>query len=129
MASWVEESIHLIRLGHSIFLCFPSPLRHSSFMQVRGIWRVPVDGGEEIQVLDRGEMGHWVLTSRGISMLADRAIKFYGFATRQWTTIKEFSIDVTLDDADTSFTVSPDDRWILDTQLDNAGSDLMENYR
>ncbi len=59
-------------------------------MQVRGIWRVPVDGGEEIQVLDRGEMGHWVLTSRGISMLADRAIKFYGFATRQWTTIKEF---------------------------------------
>jgi len=98
-------------------------------MQVRGIWRVPVDGGEEIQVLDQGEMGRWVLTSRGIYVLADRAIKFYGFATRQWTTIKEFSIDVTLDDADTSFTVSPDDRWILDTQLDNAGSDLMENYR
>jgi serine/threonine protein kinase/Tol biopolymer transport system component len=100
-------------------------------MQVRGIWRVPVDGGEETQVLDQGEMGRWALTSRGIYVLADRAIKFYGFGTRQWTTIKEFSIEVNLNVADTSFTVSPDDRWILYTQLDNAGSDLMlvENYR
>jgi Tol biopolymer transport system component len=31
-----------------------------------GIWRVPVEGGEEMQVLDQGEMSRWTLTGQGI---------------------------------------------------------------
>ena len=103
-------------------------------MQLRGIWREPVEGGEETQVIDQGQMGAWVLTGRGIYVFTDsdhgQAIKFYGFGTRQWTTVKEFSRELTINGVDVPFTVSPDDRWILYTQYDNAGSDLMlvENF-
>jgi Tol biopolymer transport system component len=101
-----------------------------------GIWKVPVAGGEETQVLDRGWESLWVLTAEGIYFgdtrsLAVPVLKFYRFATRQTETFKEFSRDTRLDSDATAFSVSPDGQWILYTQVDQGGSDLMlmENYR
>lgn len=95
-----------------------------------GIWRVPVAGGEETRVLDQGWMGGWALTGQGICFRVARqengsagpAIKFYDFDNRQVTTIREFSRDVTiLNNANNPLSISPDDRWILYTQIDQAG--------
>ena len=101
-----------------------------------GIWKVPVEGGEETQVLDQGWQSLWALTEQGIyfgeiNSSAAPVLKFYRFATRQTEIFKEFSKDTRLDSDSTAFSVSPDGQWILYTQLDQASSDLMlmENYR
>lgn len=90
-----------------------------------------MEGGEETKVLDQGRMFRWTLTNQGI-LLAEGSlgtiIKFYAFDNRRLTTIREFPKDVHVVDCPV---VSPDGRWILYTQIDPSGSDLMlvENYR
>jgi Tol biopolymer transport system component/serine/threonine protein kinase len=101
-----------------------------------GIWKVPVAGGEETQVLDRGGRSVWFLTGQGIYFfdLSDSTggfLKFYNFATGKVTLHRGFSKDTRVDTASSALTVSPDGRWILYTQYDQSGSNLMlvENYR
>jgi Tol biopolymer transport system component/DNA-binding winged helix-turn-helix (wHTH) protein len=101
-----------------------------------GIWEMPVAGGEETRVLDRGGPNVWALTSQGICFF-DRggstglALRLYSFDTRKVTLLREFSQDTRINWSDTSLTVSPDGRWILYTQFDQSGSNLMlvENFR
>jgi len=100
-----------------------------------GIWKVPVGGGEETRVIDRGGQGIWSLTSRGIyyfdvSKSAGPTLKFYDFAKGEMTTFRKFLKDTRVDTNAIALTVSPDGRWILYTQLDQAGSNLMlvENF-
>ena len=108
-------------------------------LDTRGIWRVPVAGGEETQILDQGWMGGWAINDQGICFRvapqdngsAGPAIKFYAFDSRQVTTIREFSRDVTIvSNMNNPLSISPDGQWILYTQIDQAGSDLMlvENF-
>jgi hypothetical protein len=101
-----------------------------------GIWKAPVAGGEETQVLDWGGQSVWALTGKGICSFdfsgpTGPALKFYDFATGKVTLLREFSKDTRVDRASTALTVSPDGRWILYTQHDQSGSNLMlvENYR
>ena len=101
-----------------------------------GIWKVPVAGGEETRVLDRGGQSVWALTGQGICFFdfsgsTGPALKFYNFATGKVTLLREFSKDTLLETAATTLTVSPDGRWILYTQYDQSGSNLMlvENFR
>jgi Tol biopolymer transport system component/DNA-binding winged helix-turn-helix (wHTH) protein len=97
-----------------------------------GIWRIPVDGGEETQVIDEGQLGLWGVANSGILLVSLEVIpprvKFFSFATHRLieiTTLKDWKGVV-----DTSGAVSPDGRWILYVQYDHAGSDLMlvENF-
>ncbi len=102
-----------------------------------GIWKVPVGGGEETRVLDRGGQDIWALTGQGICFFdlhgstGAAALKFHNFATGKVTLLREFSKDTPVDPSGTALTVSPDGRWILYTQLDQSGSNLMlvENYQ
>jgi Tol biopolymer transport system component len=102
-----------------------------------GIWRVPVEGGEETQVLDQSGMGRWALADQGICFLDFRAppipvIKMYGFASGRVSMIRQFPKGTPLDYvSESAIAVSPDGRWIIYTQLDQTGSNLMlvENYR
>jgi Tol biopolymer transport system component/DNA-binding winged helix-turn-helix (wHTH) protein len=101
---------------------------------IPGIWRVPADGGEEVLVLTHHKAGlgrAWTVVEKGIYFataedLAQPLIEFYSFATRKVTQVaalpKPFSY---------SLSVSPDGRWLLYTQRDQSGSDimLMENFR
>lgn len=100
------------------------------------IWKVPVAGGEETRVLDRGRERVWALTGRGIcffDVIASTipALKFYSFATGKVTLLRELSKDTRVDGINTALTVSSDGRWILYTQVDQSGSNLMlvENFR
>jgi WD40-like Beta Propeller Repeat len=101
-----------------------------------GIWKMPVDGGEETRVLDRSGQGDWSLTGQGICFFdlsgsSHAALKFYNFATGKATFLRGFSKDTPVDTGNSALTVSRDGRWILYTQLDQSVSNLMlvENYR
>ena len=101
-----------------------------------GLWRMPVEGGEESLVLAQlqaGYWGAWAVVDGGIYFINPEAkpratIEFFSFATRRITRIallerepvKWFS----------NLAISPDGRWILYTQLDQGGNDIMlvENF-
>lgn len=112
----------------AIFCISPRPMP--------GIWKVPVGGGEETRVLDRSGVGGWALYNNGICFFdlntaAGPVLEVYSFATQKTTLLRQFSKDTKIDSPSTALSVSPDGRWILHTQLDQAGSDLMlvENFQ
>jgi Tol biopolymer transport system component/DNA-binding winged helix-turn-helix (wHTH) protein len=97
------------------------------------VWRVPAAGGEEVMVLDstHPEAG-WTVGKQGIYYFTPpdgqgrSDIRLYKFATGK--TIKLLTMERNVGYA---MAVSPDERTILYTQFDQAGSDLMlvENFR
>ena len=122
------------------FAAFESPdgqfVYYAKFTEP-GIWRVPVEGGEETLVLDLlqpGLWGYWAVVEEGIYFLNVKAkprpaIEFYRFATRQVTR-------VTVPEKDPQYgspglALSPDGSWILYMQIDRVESDIMlvENFR
>lgn len=100
-----------------------------------GIWRIPVGGGEEKRILDRGIWGYWALTDGGICLIDSAhhggpVIEFFNFATQ------EFSILTRLDrsrapSGPLAISVSGDGRWIYYWQADQIDNDIMlvENFR
>jgi hypothetical protein len=87
-------------------------------------------------VLDVPTENLWMLTDQGIYFFdlknpTGPALKFYSFAAGKTTLLRQFSKDTTVDEISTALSVSPDGRWVLYTQLDQAGSNLMlvENFR
>ncbi|MGI8961312.1 MAG: TolB family protein [Bryobacteraceae bacterium] len=106
------------------------------YAKLGGIWKVPVAGGDETQVLDQGRGSFWTLTDGGIyfgvvNSSIGPVIKFYSFATHQVAIIKEFSKGTKFPMAAVGLSVSPDGQWIVYSQYDRASSDLMlmENFR
>ena len=69
--------------GRFVYFAKGNPPRGDS----SGIWRMPVGGGEEVQVIERVEMLLWQLVEQGIWYLNRRsvppAVEFYDFATGQ----------------------------------------------
>jgi serine/threonine protein kinase len=101
-----------------------------------GIWKEPVEGGEESLLLDQGSQDFWTVSNEGIyfsdpDSSGPLVLRLYSFATRQVRIVKEFSKDTKLDVGSSVFSVSPDGQWIIYTQLEHLGSNLMlmENYR
>ncbi len=97
------------------------------------LWKVPVGGGEETQVLE-GPLSYptnFVVVEEGIYFVSARAwlapgvLYFFSFATRALKPVATVSI------WSYGLAISPDRRSILYSQLDQAGSDLMlvENFR
>jgi Tol biopolymer transport system component len=101
---------------------------------IPGIWRTPVEGGEEVLVLTHHKAGlgrAFTLVEKGIYFAtaedpAKPLIEFYNFATRKVTQVAALSKPFYH-----ALSVSPDGRWLLYTQVDQSGSDimLMENFR
>jgi Tol biopolymer transport system component/DNA-binding winged helix-turn-helix (wHTH) protein len=102
-----------------------------------GIWRIPVEGGEETLVLDEHKAGYWrswAVSDKGIyfataEVPAHPLIEFYSFATGHVTLVCK--LDKPIPQPQPGLSVSPDGRWLLFTQQDQIGSDimLMENFR
>ena len=102
-----------------------------------GIWRMPVAGGEETFVLDHHRAGYWrywAVVEQGIyfataERLEQPLIEFFSFATGQVTLVAV--LEKGLDRATSGLAVSPDGRWLIWSQVDQVGSDimLMENFR
>jgi Tol biopolymer transport system component/DNA-binding winged helix-turn-helix (wHTH) protein len=98
-----------------------------------GVWRMPVQGREETEVLDIGgdDWPNWALTSEGIYFLAfakfsHPKIQFLDFASGK--THPVFTLDR---DAGWGLSVSRDGKSLVYTQDDFAESNLMmvENFR
>jgi Tol biopolymer transport system component len=108
-------------------------LYYSKF-EAPGIWKMPVDGGEESRVLaDQGGEGwwNWALTGNGIYYLdrrsgIDKGLKIFDFATG-----KKVSIFTTEKPLVMGLAVSPDGKSILYPQIDVAESTIMlvKNFR
>ena len=101
-----------------------------------GIWKIPVEGGADTRVIEQGQRGLWSLAQLGICFFdlthpAGPTLKLYDFATRQVRLLRQFSKETLILANDSAISVSEDGRWILYTQVDQAGSDLMlvENFR
>jgi Tol biopolymer transport system component len=96
------------------------------------LWKIPRDGGDETQVLESVDARAFAPVKEGIYFIpsADSAgrhfIQFFNFATKKIRSIATIEKPV-----DLYLSVSPDGRWILYSQVDQVGSDLMlvENFR
>jgi Tol biopolymer transport system component len=98
--------------------------------RVRGLWKVPVEGGEETPVLKQlwaDFFEAWGLTREGIYYYNDStsAIQFFSFATHKITQIAK------PEKRGGDLSVSPDGRFILFAQVDQDTSHIMmvENFR
>ncbi len=101
-----------------------------------GIWSTPVEGGEETQVINKAGVNIWGVARDGICFFdwkdaVHPILQFYNFRDRRTTTLYEFPRGTLLDRVNTAISVSPDERWILYTQIDQAGSNLVlvDNFR
>lgn len=103
-----------------------------------GLWRVPVDGGEETLILEHpgvGGWGHWAVRERGVYFVKPDptghhpTIELFSFATRRVTPL------ATLEKAVVpwlhALDISPDGRWALCTLSEHLNRDLMlvEGFR
>jgi Tol biopolymer transport system component len=107
-------------------------LYYTKVEMASGLWRMSTEGGEESQVLESVYARSFAVVKEGIYFIpkpdsAGRcSIQFFDAATRRARLIAAIDKPVSL-----RLSVSPDARWILYSQIDQSGSDLMlvENFR
>ena len=98
-----------------------------------GLWKVPVDGGEETPVLESlrgGFWGYWEVTSSGIYYVDRREIEngayqyslnFRDFASNRDRRVLSFDKRP----FNSGLAISPDGRWCLYAQVDRSESEIM----
>lgn len=94
------------------------------------LWRVPVEGGAPTQVL--ASIVHYDAKEDGIYFIrtpdpaTSYILRFLDFATGRTKTVAELGTQPC-----GTFSISPDRRWALYSQVNQSGSDLMlvENFR
>jgi eukaryotic-like serine/threonine-protein kinase len=104
--------------------------RHVYFTKGFALWRAPVEGGEELRVV--ASLSDWsraAVTGDGIYYFPNREpaasasgypIQYYRFADGQTRRIAQIDKAPFL-----GLSVSPDGRWMLFSQMDQSGTDLM----
>jgi len=123
---------------HGGFAAFESPdgksLYYAKGLTVPGLWCIPTNGGEEVEVissLEAGYWGYWAVIENGIYYLDTTAkprIVFFDFTTHRSTRV--FDVDRPIR-ALQALAVSPDKRTILYTAMDAIRNEiiLVENFR
>jgi Tol biopolymer transport system component len=97
-----------------------------------GVWMIPVGGGTETQLLSQGGRGFWALANNGVYFVgrpeSGQTMEFFSFASRRR---EPFLSPPKGARFNTGFSVSPDGRWLLYSQLDREESDIMllNNFR
>jgi Tol biopolymer transport system component/DNA-binding winged helix-turn-helix (wHTH) protein len=104
-----------------------------------GIWQAPINGGEEIKVVDeptRDYWGYFAVGPDGLYFLGDTGtapkhragFKFFDFATRKITIMGD--MEKSPFEGAPGLSVSPDGKYLLYVQLDEARNSLMmaENF-
>lgn len=137
MPSTGGSAVRVTRQGG--FAAFESPngrfLYYAKGQNVSGLWRTPVNGGEEIELissLEAGYWGYWAVVENGIYYLdttTKPGIALFDTTTHRITQM--FNLEGRPAREDTGLAVSPDERTILYTQLDASNSDilLVENFQ
>jgi Tol biopolymer transport system component len=105
-------------------------------LNVKGLWRVSVNGGEEAPVLEFPEVGYWgywAVAPKGIYFVntdaRPRALEFFNFATRR--VVHVASLEKAPIAWESGLALSPDGRAILYVQVDQVNSDivLVDNFQ
>jgi hypothetical protein len=111
-------------------LYYAKRIQFPGWRKYRGLWKVPVEGGQETLVLKELEAGMyecWGMTGEGLYFYNDHTstIDFFSFATRRITQIAK------PEKQGGPLAVSPDGHWILFSQVDIHTSHIMlvENFR
>ena len=124
---------------HGGFAAFESPdgrfLYYAKGLTVPGLWRIPTNGGEEIELissLEAGYWGYWAVVENGIyyiDMTEKLGIAFFNTTTHRTTRV--FDLENRPAREAPGLAVSPSKETILYTQLDGLNNDivLVENYR
>ena len=105
--------------------------RYVYYKKGADLWRIPVDGGDESQVLKSlSDWSRFALAEEGIYFIpgespslktrADYVIKFFSFSNEKIHTVAQLEKHPFI-----GLTVSPDGRWLLYSQTDHSGTDLM----
>jgi len=124
---------------HGGFAAFESPdgkfLYYAKGLVVPGLWRIPTQGGEEIEIissLEAGYWGYWAVVEKGIYYLDLKktpGINFFDIASHRVSRV--FDLENRPTRRAPGLAVSPDKKTILYTQLDALNNDivLVENFR
>jgi Tol biopolymer transport system component/DNA-binding winged helix-turn-helix (wHTH) protein len=124
---------------HGGFAAFESPdgkfLYYAKGQTVPGLWRIPTQGGEELEIissLEAGYWGYWAVVEKGIYYLDLKktpGINFFDIASHRVTRL--FDLGNPPVGHAPGLAVSPDKKTILYTQLDALNNDIMlvENFR
>jgi len=124
---------------HGGFAAFESPdgrfVYYAKGLTVPGLWRIPTNGGEEVEVissLEAGYWGYWAVVDNGIYYLdttTKPAIAFFDLTTHRTTRVFDLENRPAREGA--GLAVSSSTGTILYTQLDSLSSDiiLVENFR
>jgi dipeptidyl aminopeptidase/acylaminoacyl peptidase len=124
---------------HGGFAGFESPdgkfLYYAKGLTVPGLWRIPANGGDEVELissLEAGHWGYWAVVENGIYYLdttTKPGIAFFDLVTRRATRV--FDLENRPARQAPGLAVSPDNKTILYTQWDASDSDivLVENFR
>jgi Tol biopolymer transport system component/serine/threonine protein kinase len=104
----------------------------------RAVWRVPVEGGEEVAVVTGvSAPDRWDVVAEGIYFVAEErdtssrsswVLKLFRFDTQKVTVVTKLDLPAW---GVTPLDVSPDGKWFVWVQADRNDSDLMlvENFR
>ena len=112
-------------------------LYYSKALYTTSLWKVPVDGGQAVKVLDSlSNNRNLAMVNSGIYFVPVRetgrgsSIQFLAFANNQIKPVASFEKALT-STALGGLGVSPDGKWLLFTQFDQDGSELMvvDNFR
>jgi Tol biopolymer transport system component/DNA-binding winged helix-turn-helix (wHTH) protein len=137
MPSTGGSAVQVTRQGG--FAAFESPdggfLYYAKGLTVPGLWRIPINGGEEVELissLEAGYWGYWAVVENGIYYLdttAKPGIAFFNITTHRTTRV--FDLENRPARQAPGLAVSPDKKTILYTQLDALNNDiiLVENFR
>ena len=96
--------------------------------QESGIWRMPVEGGEEellIPGTHTSRWGNWAISSKGIYFVNNNVmIAYYDFLSQSVIADITNGIRTPIID-NSSFTISSDEKWLLFSQVDGGEMDLV----
>jgi Tol biopolymer transport system component/DNA-binding winged helix-turn-helix (wHTH) protein len=96
-----------------------------------GLWSMPASGGSEAPVLPSILGGRWAVAETGVYFISPDTkstpvpLFFFGFATRRVSEIGRIAQPV-----GEGLSISPDEHWIIWTQVDRSEADLvmLENF-
>ena len=132
------EAIQLTRDGG--FAPFESPdgkmLYYTKALTATSLWKMPVEGGQATKVLDGlSSYLNLAIVGNGLYFVPQKSeaamsIQFLGFETGQIKFVANFEKRLRSGSSTAGLAVSPDGRWILYSQVEQSGSELMlvENF-
>jgi len=128
------EAIQVTRKGGHVALESPDGqwIYYTKHFSESPLWKMAREGGEETQVLESVVLGNFAIAREGVYFIPRSnspyrySLQFLDFAIKRVRPIATIDKPVGL-----LLSVSPDGSWILSTEADQVGSDLMlvENFR